>query len=125
MVLADLFQILLVSGMSPLAPPNAEIQQNIDVSAFIGAYQRMGQRTDIVSAGDEVLVKITPMPGEAQPSGPGTEFRAGPTSATELLSTGDIHPGGPATLTFSENEAGKFQLMFHGGRLARRIPPAP
>lgn len=86
----------------------------------------MGQRTDIIPAGDEVLVKITPMTGDdAQPSGPGTQFRAGPTSATALLSSGDIHPGGPATLTFSENEVGKFQLMFHGGRLARRFPSAP
>ncbi len=127
---AELLELLLPAGMSPLATPEVRLRHDVDLAPFIGGYRCTSEHIDVVADGDELLVRATPVAEErvgatVSLEGRSTEFRAAPTSENALISLDESYFGRPATLTFCENTPGGFQLLFMAGRFARRATDTP
>lgn len=122
-----LVELLLPGRPSPIAPPTGATRRDIDLRPFAGTYRRAGIRTDITVEGDELLVRGTTMPAEMVGAtvvftGSAAEHRALPIDEATLVTVDHGARDGATAMHFSELEAGRYQLMYEGGRLARRIP---
>jgi CubicO group peptidase (beta-lactamase class C family) len=127
---AEIFELLLPAGMSPLAAPEVRIRDEVDRGPFVGRYRCTSERIDIIADRDELLVRVTPVAKErvgatVSLAGRAAEFRAAPTSDRSLISLDESYFGRRATLAFSEYDSGGYQLLFMAGRLARRAGDAP
>ena len=73
----------------------------------------------------QLLVRLISVPeehigAEASRTAMVTEFNAAPTSESTLVSCGELR-GGTESISFYENSAGRFQLLYTGRRLSRRV----
>jgi CubicO group peptidase (beta-lactamase class C family) len=123
---ADLLGLLFEEGPSPLAPPAAQARTDVDLTPFAGRYRRKGAVLDVVPAGDEVLVRFTPVPEEkagalVAATSVVSELRAVATGPASLVTVQASSEGLPVPLTFTEPGPDGYGLVFMWGRLARRI----
>jgi CubicO group peptidase (beta-lactamase class C family) len=121
----DLIERVFPGRPSPLAPPAGEPRHDLDPRPFAGTYQRKAQRIDIGVDGDELRVRLTPITADlvgatTALTGEINEFRAAPTGPATLVSVGTGPRQETIALDFSEPENGAYQLVYMGGRLARR-----
>lgn len=124
---ADILELVLPTGLSPLATPVTETRTDVELGPFTGSYRRKSMRVDIVPDAGELLVRLMPVPDElygatVELTGMVTEFRAVPTGENSLISGDPAHPGGRQILTFFERDPSGFQLLYMDRRLARRVP---
>jgi hypothetical protein len=120
---AEIAELFMPPGTSPFVEPATETRSDVDLDSFVGSYRRASQRIDVDRGGEDLIVRLASIVDELEgatvyETGAVTEFAAAPTSETTLLSRG----GDPTAFAFSEPVDGRFQLVFWGGRLARRLP---
>lgn len=125
---ADIFKLVLPDGPSPLPAPVGDFRDDVPLEPFLGTYSRKTVRLDISPSAEhagQLLVRLIPVPeefigAEASRTAMVTEFNAVPTSESTLVSCGEL-PGGTESISFYENSADSYQLLYTGRRLSRRV----
>lgn len=109
-------------------PPLAPAPGAIDRARFVGTYRRATVKTTIREDGEKLIAENETVDEEYQGAsaygiGQPVRFEMRPTSPTTLVLRAADPSTRPTPWTFLEpDQSGRFQLMYSGGRLARRVP---
>jgi CubicO group peptidase (beta-lactamase class C family) len=113
----------------PAAPSSSEPAPGakpVASDGFLGTFRRKSEITTVRRDGSRLLVDSKTLPeefngSEAYNAGQPRTFEVTPTAERELTSVAPVLLGMRATLVFLEpDSAGRFQLLYFAGRLARR-----
>ncbi len=126
----DLIERAFPGRPSPLAPPDGSVRPDVDLRPFAGSYRRKAQRVDIDIDGDGLRVRVIPISADLAGAttfltGEVGEFRAVAIGPTTLVSAGTGPRRETVAMDFSEPENSAYQLLYMGGRLARRVATGP